>query len=78
LRFLWIGTGKDVSIAELAVTIKEVVGFKGDLVFNSEKPDGTMRKLTDVSKLHNLGWKHSIELEDGINRLFNWYLKSKK
>jgi GDP-L-fucose synthase len=73
-----IGTGKDVSIAELAVTIKEVVGFKGDLVFNSEKPDGTMRKLTDVSKLHNLGWKHSIELEDGINRLFNWYLKSKK
>ncbi|MBF8149007.1 GDP-L-fucose synthase [Winogradskyella sp. F6397] len=69
-----IGTGKDVSIAELAETIKMVIGFKGSLVFNSDKPDGTMRKLTDVSKLNSLGWKHKIELEEGIRKAYNWYL----
>ena len=68
-----IGTGKDVSIKELAETIKQVIGFNGDLVFNTEKPDGTMRKLTDVSKLNKLGWKHTIELEEGIRRVFEWY-----
>ena len=68
-----IGTGKDVSIKELAETIKQVIGFKGDLVFNTEKPDGTMRKLTDVSKLNKLGWKHTLELEEGIRRVFEWY-----
>lgn len=70
-----IGTGKDVSIKELAETIKEVVGFNGNLIFNSSKPNGTMRKLTDVSKLNSLGWKHTIELEKGIEKVYNWYIK---
>ncbi|MFH4963806.1 GDP-L-fucose synthase [Gaetbulibacter sp. M235] len=69
-----IGTGKDISIKELAETIKNIVGFKGDLVFNTEKPDGTLQKLTDVSKLNDLGWRHTIELEEGINDLYNWYI----
>ncbi|TGV03852.1 GDP-L-fucose synthase family protein [Flavivirga rizhaonensis] len=69
-----IGTGTDISIKELAETIKTIVGFKGGLVFNVEKPDGTMLKLTDVSKLNGLGWKHTIELEEGINNLYNWYI----
>lgn len=63
-----------MSIAQLAETIKEIIGFKGDLVFNSDKPDGTMQKLTDVSKLNNLGWRHKIELEEGIIKAYNWYL----
>ncbi len=73
-----IGTGKDVSIKELAETIKNIIGFKGDLVFNTDKPDGTIRKLTDVSKLNGLGWKHKIELEDGLNKMYKWYLNNKK
>lgn len=68
-----IGTGKDVSIRELAEIIKNMVGFKGDLQFNTEKPDGTLKKLTDVTKLHNLGWRHKIELKDGIGKVYNWY-----
>lgn len=71
-----IGTGQDVSISELAEVIKEVIGFKGDLVFNTDKPDGTMRKLTDVSKLNTLGWRHKIELEEGIKKNFEWFLKN--
>lgn len=70
-----IGTGKDVSIKELAETIQRTIGFKGNLVFNTDKPDGTMRKLTDVSKLNNLGWKHNVELEEGIATLYKWYLE---
>jgi len=69
-----IGTGQDVSIRELAETIKSVVGFKGDLVFNASKPDGTLRKLTDVSKLNKLGWKSKIELEEGVQKIYKWYL----
>lgn len=69
-----IGTGKDVSIKELAQKIKEMIGFKGELVFNTNKPDGTMKKLTDVSKLHALGWKHSMELDEGLKTIYNWYL----
>ncbi len=69
-----IGTGKDISIKELAETIKSVIGFKGNLVFNSDKPDGTMKKLTDVSKLNSLGWKHTIELEQGIKKMYDWYV----
>jgi len=68
-----IGTGKEISIKELAETIKKVIGYKGGLVFNTDKPDGTMRKLTDVSKLHQLGWRHKIELEQGISKIYNWY-----
>lgn len=70
-----IGTGKDVSIVQLAKTIKEVIGFKGDLVFNSSKPDGTMQKLTDVSKLTSLGWNSKVHLEEGIKKLFRWYVE---
>jgi GDP-L-fucose synthase len=68
-----IGTGKDISIKELAFLIKKIVGFEGDLVFNTSKPDGTMKKLTDVSKLNSLGWQYSVNLEEGINYMYNWY-----
>ncbi len=73
-----IGTGKDISIKELAILIKEIVGFEGELTFNTDKPDGTMIKLTDPSKLHNLGWKHKVELEEGIRRVYGWYLEQVK
>ncbi|AEI35772.1 GDP-L-fucose synthase family protein [Francisella salina] len=69
-----IGTGVDISIRELAELIKDIVGFKGELKFNVDKPDGTMVKLTDPSKLHSLGWKHKVELEDGIRKIYGWYL----
>ena len=71
-----IGTGKEISIKDLAFLIKEKIGFKGELVFNTSKPDGTLRKLTDVSKLHSLGWHHSIEIQEGIERMFKWYIAS--
>ena len=69
-----IGTGKEITIAALAQLIVEEVGFKGRLTFDSTKPDGTMRKLTDVSKLHALGWHHQIEIEEGVHRMYQWYL----
>ena len=69
-----IGTGIDISIKELAELIQRIIGFKGTLNFNVDKPDGTMVKLTDPSKLHSLGWKYKIELEDGIKMIFEWYL----
>lgn len=72
-----IGTGTDISIKALAEVIKSIVGFKGSLFFNSDKPDGTMKKLTDPSKLHGLGWKHSVELEEGITKVYNWYSENK-
>lgn len=70
-----IGTGIDISIKELAELIKEIVGFEGELYFNTEKPDGTMVKLTDPSKLHALGWKHAVKLEDGIRSMYEWYTR---
>ena len=70
-----IGTGKEISIKNLAFLIKEKVGFGGELVFNTSKPDGTMRKLTDPSKIHALGWHHKIEIDEGIEKLYCWYLK---
>jgi GDP-L-fucose synthase len=69
-----IGTGIDISIKELAETIKEIVGFQGELYFNTDKPDGTMKKLTDPSKLHALGWKHKVELHEGIEKMYAWYI----
>jgi len=69
-----IGTGVDISIKELAELIKEIIGFEGELYFNIDKPDGTMKKLTDVSKLHALGWKHTVELREGIKKMYGWYL----
>jgi len=73
-----IGTGVDISIAELAVLIQKIVGYEGEFTFNVNKPDGTMVKLTDPSKLHSLGWKHKVELEDGIRTMYEWYLESLK
>ncbi len=70
-----IGTGEDISIKELAKIIKEIIGFKGNFAFNTNKPDGTMKKLTDVSKLNDLGWKHKVGLRDGIKEIYDWYLK---
>jgi GDP-L-fucose synthase len=71
-----IGTGEDLSIADLADTIKRVVGYQGKTVYDTSKPDGTPRKLLDVSKIHNLGWKHKIDLETGIKETCKWYLKT--
>ncbi len=68
-----IGTGKEISIKNLANLVKEKVGFQGELYFNTEKPDGTMRKLTNVTKLHHLGWHHKIEIEEGVERMYRWY-----
>lgn len=68
-----IGTGKDISIKEVAELIKKEIGFGGDLYFNADKPDGTMKKLTDVSKLNALGWKHQVDIEEGISRIYAWY-----
>ena len=71
-----IGTGKEVSIRELAETVKEVIGFKGGLVFNSNMPDGTPRKLTNVDKLNSLGWKYKVELKEGIRMSYKDFLKN--
>jgi GDP-L-fucose synthase len=71
-----IGTGDEISIGNLARLIKEIVGFKGELLFNAEKPDGTPRKLTDVSKLHKMGWRHKINLEEGIKLTYKWYYEN--
>jgi len=70
-----IGTGKEITIKELAFLIKSKIGFNGEIVFNTSKPDGTMRKLTDPSKIHSLGWHHKIEVEEGVERLYKWYQK---
>jgi len=71
-----IGTGIDISIQDLAEIIKKIVGFEGKFYFNTSKPDGTMMKLTDPSKLNALGWNHTMELEEGIRKVYAWYLKA--
>ncbi len=70
-----IGTGREISIHDLACLIKETMGYGGEISFDASKPDGTMRKLTDVTKLNQLGWKHSVEIEEGVQRLVAWYLR---
>ncbi|MBC7902962.1 MAG: GDP-L-fucose synthase [Gemmatimonadaceae bacterium] len=72
--FVNIGTGVDLEIGELAILIKEIVGFEGAIVQDLSKPDGTPRKLMDVSKLHSLGWKHSIELKDGVRKVYEEFV----
>ena len=72
-----IGTGKEITIRNLAELIIETIGYDGELIFDKSKPDGTMRKLTDVSKLNSLGWTHRIDIQEGISRLYEWYLSSK-
>jgi len=69
-----VGTGRDVTIAELANTMARVVGFKGDIAFDTSKPDGAPRKLMDVSRLCSLGWKYSVELEQGLGMTYEWFL----
>ena len=71
-----IGTGKELTIRELSQLVVKAVGFEGTVEFDASKPDGTMRKLIDVSKLHSLGWHHKIEIEEGVQKLFNWYKQS--
>ena len=68
-----VGTGKELTIRALSELIVKAVGFQGTVEFDSNKPDGTMRKLIDVSKLHSLGWNHKVEIEDGVHKLFDWY-----
>ncbi len=70
-----VGTGKEVTIREVAEKIMREIDFKGELRWDAGKPDGTMRKLTDVTKLNNLGWHHKVEIDEGIHRLYDWYLK---
>jgi GDP-L-fucose synthase len=69
-----IGTGKEISIKDLAYIIKDEIKYNGEIHWDNTKPDGTMRKLCDVSKLHSLGWKHTIEIGEGIHRLYSWYI----
>jgi GDP-L-fucose synthase len=69
-----IGTGNDVTIRELAETIGEIVGFNGDIVFDASKPDGTPRKVTDISRIRALGWEPSIEFSDGVRATYEWYI----
>lgn len=71
-----IGTGKEVTIKQLAEAVKEVVGFAGDIHWNSSMPDGTPRKLTDVTKLHGLGWQHKVELQEGIKLAYRWFCEN--
>ena len=70
-----IGTGEDISISDLAHLIKKTIEFKGTLFFNTDKPDGTLKKLTDPSKLHALGWKHTVDLTSGVENMYHWYIR---
>lgn len=71
-----VGTGKELTIKALSELVADAVGFEGSIEFDASKPDGTMRKLIDVSKLHSLGWRHKVEIEDGVQKLFEWYQAS--
>jgi GDP-L-fucose synthase len=78
LPLLNIGWGKDISIEELAILIKKTVGFDGDIVFDTTKPDGTPQKLLDVARMAELGWKAKITLKDGISQVYRWYLENSR
>ena len=73
-----VGTGKELTIRALSELVVKTVGFEGTVEFDTSKPDGTMRKLIDVSKLHSLGWTHKVEIGDGVQKLFEWYQDSLK
>ncbi len=75
-EFVNIGVGEDISIKDVALKIKDVVGFEGELTFNTEKPDGTPRKLVDVNRLNSLGWKAETSLDEGLKKAYNWYLEN--
>ena len=74
ISHLNVGTGSDLEIIETAMLIKDVVGFDGDIVRDESKPDGTMQKLLDVSRIHQLGWRHTIELRGGLEQVYDWYV----
>lgn len=78
LTHINIGTGEDLTIGELAAIVAKVVEFKGETIYDSSKPDGTPRKLMDISRLHNLGWHHKTGLEEGIRKAYNWFLENVK
>jgi GDP-L-fucose synthase len=78
LSHINVGTGKDTTIREMAETMKQVVGYKGKLVFDTTKPDGAPRKLIDITRLKRMGWEYSINIEDGLTKTYNWYLESFK
>jgi GDP-L-fucose synthase len=78
LTHINIGTGEDLTIADLAELIKKIVGFDGEIIYDSTKPDGTPRKLMDVSRLHNLGWSHKTSLEEGIKKTYTWFVDQLK
>jgi GDP-L-fucose synthase len=71
-----VGTGEDLTIRELAETIQKIVGHQGEIIWDDTKPDGTPRKLMDISKMHELGWKHQVQLEEGIQQTYNWFLEN--
>ena len=73
-----VGTGKELTIKALANLVKDTVGFEGEIVWDTTKPNGTPRKLIDVSKLHSLGWHHKVEIEDGVKKLYEWYQSTLK
>lgn len=73
-----IGTGEEITIKNLAQMIAQIIGYKSRIKFNSQQPDGAMRKLTDTSKLVSMGWRHQVKLEEGINRMYQWYLKDQE
>lgn len=73
-----VGTGSDLTINQLASIIQKVIGHKGDIIWDTSKPDGTPRKLLDISKLHSLGWKHQVELDEGVKRTYAWFLNNQK
>lgn len=73
-----IGTGKELTIAELAQIVKRTVGYQGEIVWNTQMPDGTPRKLTDVSKLHSLGWHHKVDLEEGVALAYEWFVQNEQ
>jgi GDP-L-fucose synthase len=76
--FVNIGTGEEISIKDLALVVKDVVGFEGDIEFDTTKPDGTPRKLMDSTRLHNLGWKHTVSLKEGLKRTYPFFLEANK
>jgi GDP-L-fucose synthase len=77
LSHINVGTGKDVTIRKMAEIMKQVVGYEGNLTFDTTKPDGSPRKLIDVSRLSNMGWKYNVDLEDGLEKTYKWYLNTK-
>jgi len=76
LSHINIGTGKDITIKDVALIVKEVVGFYGEIVFNAKMPDGIKRKLLDVTTIKRLGWKHKVELKDGLTEIYKWYVEN--